>query len=96
MEATLWQCARASYQNSKNLSRGILKRGEVITLLYSNIVAKCKEKGISIAKLERECDFGNGRIRNWDRYKPSLGSLSKVSNVLNCTIEDLLKGDSKQ
>lgn len=86
----------ASYHNSKNLSRGILKRGEVITLLYSNIVAKCKEKGISIAKLERECDFGNGRIRNWDRYKPSPGSLSKVSNVLNCTIEDLLKGDSKQ
>ena len=66
----------------------------MITLLYSNIVEKCKERGISVAKLERECDFGNGRIRNWDRYKPSLGSLSKVCNVLNCTVEQLLKGDA--
>lgn len=60
--------------------------------LYINILRACKEKGISVAKVERMCDFGNGRIRSWQRYRPTLGAVSLVANALGVTVEQLLRG----
>lgn len=47
---------------------------------------------MSVAKIERMCDFGNGRIRGWQRFRPSVESLSLVANALGVTVEDLLRG----
>ena len=38
------------------------------------------------------CDFGNGRIRGWQKFKPNVYSLSVVANALGVTVDDLLRG----
>lgn len=34
-------------------------------LILGNILRLCKERGISVARLERELGFGNATIRGW-------------------------------
>ena len=60
-------------------------------MLFEKISNLCKEKGISIAKLEEECGLGNATVRRWDNSIPRLDSVQKVANYLGVPIEDLLK-----
>lgn len=48
-------------------------------MVYEKIISLCKEKGISIARLESECGIGNGTIARWDKSTPNLRSLQKVA-----------------
>lgn len=47
-----------------------------------HIKKKCREKGISIAKLERECGFANGYLSNLKRGEPPMDRLLMVAEVL--------------
>lgn len=60
-------------------------------MVLNNISALCKEKGVSIAKLEKECAVGNGTIRGWNTSNPRIDTLKKVADYLNVPIEKLLK-----
>lgn len=58
-------------------------------MLYDEIKKLCREQGISISVLERECGIGNGVIGKWRQNNPSIRNLCAVSAALNVPIEDL-------
>lgn len=62
-------------------------------MLYKNIVHLCKEKGISIAKLERETGLGNGTIGKWEKASPNVDNAKKVANFFGKTLDELV-GDT--
>lgn len=59
-------------------------------MLLKNITRLCKEKGVSIARLERESGIGNGTIGRWDRASPTLENVLKVAEYLGTTVDALL------
>lgn len=61
-------------------------------MLYKNIVALCKGKGINISKLEREIGLGNGTIGRWERVSPSLENVRKVADFFGVSIDSLIAG----
>lgn len=62
-------------------------------MLYDEIVKRCKEKGISIAKLEKECGLGNATVRGWANSDPRISKVKAVADYLGTTVTELLSGD---
>ena len=62
-------------------------------MLFEKISNLCKEKGISIAKLEEECGLGNATVRRWIDSVPRLDSIQKVANYLGVSVNDLLSSE---
>lgn len=62
-------------------------------MIYENIVKLCKEKNISIKKLEEECGLGNATIKGWSTCSPTVTKVQKVADYFGVTILDLLKED---
>ena len=52
----------------------------------------CKENGIAISKLERECGFANGYIRNLREGKIPADRLFIIANYLHVSPEYLITG----
>lgn len=52
----------------------------------------CKDRGIPISKLERECGFGNGYIRNKKTGKIPADRLTIIANYLHEDFNYLLTG----
>lgn len=61
--------------------------------LRDKILELAQAQGKTFAKLERDCDLGNGSIRLWynGRY-PSSKSLYLVAKELDTTMDELMKG----
>ena len=59
-------------------------------MLYEKLETLCKERGISIAKLERDCCIGNATVRRWDKAFPRIDTLKKVADYLGKPIEYFL------
>lgn len=59
-------------------------------MLLKNITQLCKEKGITISRLERECGISNNSIRRWDKTSPSIKSVHRVALYLGTTVDALL------
>lgn len=59
-------------------------------MIYSNIVALCKERGISIARLERESGLGNTTIRGWASASPAVDRLKRVADYLGVSADQLV------
>ena len=66
------------------------KQGEMDYLIYSNIVTLCKERGISIARLERESGLGNATIRGWASASPTVDRLKRVADYLGVSVDQLV------
>ena len=64
--------------------------------LDQNISRICKEKGISIAKLERELGIANGTLNRWSAIKPSIYSVADVADYLGVSIDELCGREVKQ
>lgn len=60
-------------------------------MLYEKLETLCKERGISIAKLERDCGIGNATVRRWDKAFPRIDTLKKVADYLGKPIEYFLE-----
>lgn len=60
-------------------------------MVLKTILELCDEKGISIAKLEKECGLGNATIRGWKTSSPSLLNLKKVADFFGKPIEYFLE-----
>ena len=58
--------------------------------LYETIKERCNQKGISIAKLEREVKLSVGSISHWRGSDPKVGNVKAVADYLQCTIDELL------
>lgn len=63
-------------------------------MLLDGIKARCKEKNITIAELERMAGIGNGVVGRWDKMNPRLDSLCAVASALDVTVDELLKDNS--
>ena len=59
-------------------------------MIYSKIAALCKERGISISKLEKEVGIGNGTIGRWDISSPTVDNLKKVADHFGVSMDELL------
>jgi len=50
----------------------------------------CKEHGISMRRLERDNEFGNGLVSKWSNSSPSVAYLQKVAKYFGVSINYLL------
>lgn len=73
-----------------NRKRNFSITGGVI-LIFDNIARLCKDRHISIARLEREIGVGNATIRGWKHASPTVEKLKLVADYFGCTVDDLLK-----
>lgn len=64
--------------------------------MLNNIVKLCKEKGISIRKLEQECGLGNATIRKWDKSSPIVANVQKVADYFGVPVCELLEGEDEE
>ena len=53
----------------------------------------CKERGIAISKLERECGFSNGYIRGLKAGKMPADRLQKIADYFGVSVEYLMTGE---
>lgn len=57
-------------------------------MLYEKTKAVAKEKGISIAELEKKCNFSQGSICKWNEVKPAFDKVVAVADYLGVPIEE--------
>jgi transcriptional regulator with XRE-family HTH domain len=60
-------------------------------MILENITRLCKEKGVSIAKLERETGISNGTISRWGVSSPTVNNLKAVADYFGVALDDLTK-----
>ena len=60
---------------------------------YEELKLLCKEKGVTIAKVERDLGFSKGSLCKIDKNIPSVEKLEKLSRYFNVSTEYLMKGD---
>ena len=56
----------------------------------------CKERGIPISKLERDCDFSNGYVRRLKEGKVPSDRLLIIAKYLNVSLEFLTTGEESE
>ena len=61
--------------------------------LVQRIKSICKERGISVSRLERECGFANAYITNLRAGKMPADRLQKVADYLSVSTKFLLTGE---
>ena len=59
-------------------------------MLFKNIAKLCKEKGVSIARLEREIGIGNGTVARWGTSSPTVDNVRKVADYFGVTVDNLI------
>lgn len=59
--------------------------------LVQNIKYLAKQRGITVAELERNLKFGISSISKWEKSSPSLAKVMEVSEYFNCTLDSLVK-----
>lgn len=62
-------------------------------MIYTKISNLCRNRGISIARLEREMGFGNATIRGWVTSSPTVEKLKAVADYFGVTVDELLEND---
>jgi transcriptional regulator with XRE-family HTH domain len=60
--------------------------------LLENIQFLCKQRNISVPKLEKEIGLGNGAIYKWGVSSPTVDKLQKVADFFKVSTEYLLLG----
>ena len=60
--------------------------------LYGRVKLLCKEKGVSIAQMERDIGFQRGNAYKWKNANLSISSLAKLSAYFGKPISYILKG----
>ena len=62
-------------------------------MLFKKIKSICDAKDMSIRELENKAGLGNGTIKGWEKSSPTVDNLKKVANILNCTIDELIRDE---
>ena len=65
-------------------------------MILENISVLCKKRGISIAKLEKECGLGNATIRGWNNSSPKVENLKSVADYFGTSVDTLLRQDNEK
>ena len=61
-------------------------------MLYENVKQLCKEKGVSISKIEDDLCFPRSYVCKWNDIEPGVQKVKKVADYLGVPIERLLEG----
>lgn len=64
--------------------------------MVKNISALCKQRGISLAELERQCGLKPRTIYRWDSNNPAVDKVRAVADYLGVTVDSLLAGKEKE
>lgn len=64
--------------------------------VYQNVKVRADVLKLPISEIEKRAEIANGTIGGWRTGKPYAETLQKVAKVLECTIEDLLKGEENE
>lgn len=60
-------------------------------MVKDKIKELCQMKGMTIKQLEQESGLCEGTIKKWSEFNPRVDSLKRVADVLNVTIDELVK-----
>lgn len=60
--------------------------------MYNRVNQLCKERGLSIRRLEQQLDLGNGVVSGWKKSDPSLKTLKKLAWFFGITLDELVYG----
>lgn len=61
-------------------------------MIYDRIRELCKDRRISIYRVEKDLEFSNCSICKWRTSKPSVDKVQKVADYFGVTVEYLLEG----
>jgi transcriptional regulator with XRE-family HTH domain len=64
--------------------------------LYNDIKEMCKQKGVTINKLEKDLGFARSSIIKFDTNSPSIEKISKIADYLKVSIDSLLQRDKER
>lgn len=59
-------------------------------MIYDKIKELCRERGTSVAAVEKEAKLSNGTIRKWNKSSPTVDNLQAVARVLKVRVEKLI------
>lgn len=59
-------------------------------MIFENISKLCKEKNISIARLEKACGLGNATVRSWRTSTPNAENLKRVADYFGVSVDSLM------
>lgn len=62
--------------------------------LYEKIVRLCKERGISVRKMEVDAGLTVGTVWHWRHTDPAASKLKAVADYFGCTVDELLMEDA--
>lgn len=62
-------------------------------MIYDRIKLLCKEKKISVNKLEEKLEFSKGSLCKIDVNKPSIEKMQKLADFFGVTVEYLSTGE---
>ena len=65
-------------------------------MIGTKIRALCKERGVTVAEVERTVGLGNGVIRKWDDNSPTVSKLKPVADYFGVTVDELLRDDAEK
>lgn len=65
-------------------------------MIFANIKRLADEKGLSIKGIEAQVGLANGTISKWKESEPSVINLNKVAQLLNVTLEELIKSEAEE
>lgn len=60
-------------------------------VLVERIRNLCKEKGISVAQMEKDLEWSQGLISRWTKNSPSIGRIMEAVHYLEVSYEELLE-----
>jgi len=60
-------------------------------VIFNNVRHLCREKGISITKLEDDLGFARSSVCKWNKNEPGIRKVQKVAEYLGVPIEELLR-----
>jgi len=63
-------------------------------MIFEKVEALCRERGISISRLEKECGFGNATIRGWKQSDPGVRKVKTVADYFGVTLDYFVSADS--
>lgn len=60
-------------------------------MIYDKIKEICKEKGVSVASVEKKAGLSNGAISKWNNASPTVDKLNAVAKILKVKVDKLLE-----
>lgn len=60
-------------------------------MIYEKIKEICKEKGVSVASVEKQAGLSSGAISKWNESSPTVEKLKAVADVLKVKVDKLLE-----